>query len=182
MNTTAAHARQSHWALITLNGALLLIAGFFLAIFPFVGALTFTAAFGIYLVAIGAVGLFVAIKSLADGHGSVLAFVGPPLAMFIGAIFWIAPAAGLQDVTQIAGAFAFVAGIFQLAAAFGLAGRMHWGLLVFNGLLTLGAGICMIASPNIAVWVFAIFFGVQLAFHGGHLIRVGMRMKRLVHG
>ena len=46
--------------------------------------------------------------------------------------------------------------------------------------LTLGAGICMVAQPGIAVFVFGIFFGVQLLFHGGHMLRVGLRMKRLM--
>jgi uncharacterized membrane protein HdeD (DUF308 family) len=38
----------------------------------------------------------------------------------------------------------------------------------------------MLAQPGIAVLVFAIFFGVQLLFHGGHMIRVASRMKRLM--
>jgi uncharacterized membrane protein HdeD (DUF308 family) len=173
--------RRSHWGLVMLNGALLLLAGVFLAAFPFAGALSFTAATGIYMVAVGAVGLFVAAKALADGHGSLLAFVGPPLCMLVGLIFWMAPAAGLAGVMELAGAFAMVGGIFQVAAAFGMAGRMHWGLLLLNGLLTLGAGVCMMMQPAIALYVFTIFFGVQLAFHGGHLIRVGMRMKHLMH-
>jgi len=110
----------------------------------------------------------------------VLAFVGPPLAMLVGAIFWLAPEAGLAAVMEFAGAFTLVAGVFQVAAALGMAGRMHWGLMLLNGLLTLGAGICLLAQPGIAVMVFAIFFGVQLLFHGGHMIRVAGRMKRLM--
>lgn len=180
MTSSATLHRRSHWGLVTLDGVLLLLAGLFLAVCPFAGALSFMAAVGIYLVAVGAVGLFLAARSLADGHGSVLAFVGPPLAMLVGVIFWMAPAAGLEGVMELAGAFAMVGGILQVAAAFGMAGRMHWGLLLLNGLLTLGAGVCMMMQPAIAVWVFGIFFGVQLAFHGGHLVRVGLRMKRLL--
>ena len=180
MNNTAAVARHSHWGLVMLNGVLLLLSGLFLAAFPFIGAFTMTAAFGMYLVALGAVGLFAALRAAAGGHGSVLAFVGPPLAMLVGAIFWLAPEAGLAAVMEFAGAFTLVAGVFQIAAAFGMAGRMHWGLMLLNGLLTLGAGICILAQPGIAVMVFAIFFGVQLLFHGGHMIRVAGRMKRLM--
>jgi uncharacterized membrane protein HdeD (DUF308 family) len=180
MTNTAAIARHSHWGLVLLNGLLLVLSGLFLAAFPFIGAFTFTAAFGMYLVALGAVGLFAALRAAAGGHGSVLAFVGPPLAMLVGVIFWLAPEAGLVAVMEFAGAFTLVAGVFQIAAALGMAGRMHWGLMLLNGLLTLGAGICMLAQPGIAVLVFAIFFGVQLLFHGGHMIRVASRMKRLM--
>jgi len=180
MNNTAAVARHSHWGLVLVNGFMLLLSGLFLAVFPFIGAFTLTAAFGLYLVALGAVGLFVALRAATGGHGSVLAFVGPPLAMLVGAIFWLAPEAGLVAVMEFAGAFTLVAGVFQVAAAFGMAGRMHWGLMLLNGLLTLGAGICMLAQPGIAVMVFAIFFGVQLIFHGGHMIAVSRRMRRLM--
>ena len=64
MQSSATLHRRSHWGLVTLNGVLLLLAGLFLAIFPFAGALSFTAAVGIYLVAVGAMGLFVALKAL----------------------------------------------------------------------------------------------------------------------
>ena len=180
MPTTAIAARHSHWGLVLLNGLLLLLAGAMLAIFPFAGAAAFTAAFGVYLVAVGAVGLVVSGRAMMGGHGSVLALVGPPLAMLLGAIFWLAPEAGLVAVMELAGAFTMVAGVFQIATAFGVVGRMHWGLLLVNGLLTLGAGVCMMAQPGIAVFVFSIFYGVQLLFHGGHMMRVGLRMKRLM--
>ncbi len=163
---------------MTIEGVLLLLAGIFLVVFPFASSLVVTAAIGMFLVAIGAVGLFAAAKGLTHGHGSVLAFVGPPLAMLVGGIFWTAPEAGLAAVMEIAGAITLVAGLMQIAIAMGMSGRMHWGLLLINGLLTVAAGLCMVAAPDLAVFVFAIFFGVQLAFHGGHLIRVGLRMKR----
>jgi uncharacterized membrane protein HdeD (DUF308 family) len=178
--SNAAAARHSHWVLVLANGLMLALAGALLAIFPFAGAAAFTAAFGVYLVAVGAVGLVVSGRAMAGGHGSVLALVGPPLAMLLGAVFWVAPEAGLVAVMEMAGAFTLVAGVFQVAAAFGVAGRVHWGLLLLNGLLTLGAGLCMMAQPGIAVFVFGIFYGVQLLFHGAHMLRVALRMRRLM--
>ena len=180
MPSSASLSRHSHWGLLLANGVLLFLGGLALAAFPFAGASALTAAFGMYLVVIGAVGLFAALRAAGGGHGSVLAFAGPGLAMVIGVIFWIAPEAGLVAVTEAMGALTLVAGVFQVATAFGLAGRAHWGLLLVNGLLTVGAGICMLAQPGIAVMVFAIFFGVQLLFHGGHLIAVSRRMRRLM--
>lgn len=180
MPTSAIAARHSHWGLVLLNGVMLLVAGAALAAFPFAGAAAFTAAFGVYLVAVGAIGLFVSGRAMLGGHGSILALVGPPLAMLLGAIFWLAPEAGLVAVMELAGAFTMVAGVFQVAAAFGLAGRSHWGLLLVNGLLTLAAGVCMMGQPGLAVMIFSIFYGVQLLFHGGHMLRVGLRMKRLM--
>ena len=179
MSTHPLRNLHAHGGLVTFNGVLLLLAGLFLAVFPFVSALAMVAAAGIYLVAAGAVGMFAAFRAMGDGRSSVLAFVGPPLAMLIGVVFWLAPAEGLQAVMGVAGAITLVAGVLQVAAAFGLAGRPHWGLLLLNGLLTLGAGVSIMVAPAIAASVFCIFFGVQLLFHGAHLIRLGGRMRRL---
>jgi uncharacterized membrane protein HdeD (DUF308 family) len=172
-------ARHAHGGLVLFNGLLLLLAGLFLAVFPFVSALAMIAAAGVYLVAAGAIGLFAAFRALGHGRSSLLAFVGPPLAMLIGVVFWLAPEEGLETVMGLAGALTLVAGVLQVAAALGLAGKPHWGLLLLNGVFTLLAGLAMMSAPAIAAGVFCIFFGVQLLFHGAHMARLGLRMRRL---
>jgi uncharacterized membrane protein HdeD (DUF308 family) len=179
MSTHPLRRLHAHAGLVILNGGLLLLAGLFLAIFPFVSALALIAAAGVYLVAAGAVSLFAALRSMGDGRSSVLAFVGPVLAMLIGVVFWMAPAEGLETVMGLAGALTLMAGVLQVAAALGLSGRPHWGLLLLNGLLTLAAGACIMMAPGIAAMVFCVFFGVQLTFHGAHLLRLGLRMRRI---
>ncbi|MSR34901.1 MAG: hypothetical protein EXS12_08950 [Phycisphaerales bacterium] len=172
--------QHSHWGMVTLNGALLVLGGLALVAVPFLAAFTFAAAFGLCLVAIGAVGLFAALKSMSNVQHSLLVFLGPFLSIMIGAVLWFTPAQGLMALTEVLGAFTVVTGIFQVVAALGLSGKIHWGLLLLNGLLTLGAGAVMLFSPGIAVFVFAIFFGVQLVFSGFHLVRAGFRMKHLL--
>ncbi len=179
MSTHPLRRAHGHAGFVIFNGGLLFLAGLFLAVFPFVSALAMISAAGIYLVAAGGVGLFTAFRALGDGRSSVLAFVGPVLAMLIGVVFWLAPAEGLETVMGVAGALTLMAGVLQVAAALGLAGKPHWGLLLLNGLFTLAAGVCLMVAPGIAAMVFCVFFGVQLLFHGGHLIRMGLRMRRL---
>ncbi len=165
--------------MVTLNGALLSVGGLALVAVPFLAAFTFAAAFGLCLVVVGVVGLFAALKSMGNAQHSLLVFLGPIFSILIGAILWFTPAQGLVALTEFLGAFAVVTGIFQVVAALGLSGKIHWGLLLLNGLLTLGAGVAMLISPGVAIFVFAIFFGVQLIFSGFHLMRVGIRMKHL---
>ncbi len=181
MATSSAHlARHSHWLLVIANGVLLLLSGALLAAFPLPGAMAMAAAFGVFLVAVGAVGLVVSGRALLGGHGSVLALVGPPLAMLIGFIFWLRPGTAGERVAELFGAFALVVGLFQVATALGVIGRKHWGLLLANGLLTSAAGVCITAYPAVALMVFAIFFGVQLVLHGAHALHVGFRMRRMM--
>lgn len=180
MLSTATSARHSHWMLVIANGLLLLLSGLFLAAFPLAGALAVASAFGLYLVAVGAVGLVVSGRAMLGGHGSVLALVGPPLAMLIGFIFWLRPGIAAESAVNLFGAFTLVVGVFQIASALGLAGRTHWGLLLFNGLITAAAGVCITLVPGMALTIFAIFFGVQLVFHGAHFLHVGLRMRRMM--
>ena len=180
MASSATSARHSHWSLVMFNGVLLLLSGIALALFPLAGALAMAAAFGVYLVAVGAVGLVVSGRALLGGHGSVLALVGPPLALLIGFVFWMRPGIAAETMANIFGAFTLVVGLFQIATALGLIGRKHWGLLLANGVLTAAAGVCISLFPLIALEVFAIFFGLQLAFHGGHFLHVGARMRRMM--
>ncbi len=175
-----ANQQHSHWAMVTLNGSLLVVGGIALVSVPFFAAFTFAAAFGLCLVAVGAVGLFAALKSMGNAQHSLLVFLGPFLSIMIGAVLWFTPAQGLMALTEVLGAFTVVTGIFQVVAALGLSGKIHWGLLLINGILTLGAGAAMLFSPGIAIFVFAIFFGVQLIFSGFHLARAGLRMKHLL--
>ena len=180
MATSHASARHSHWLLVVINGVLLLLAGVALAAYAFKAVAALTAAIGVYLTAVGSVGLVVSGRALLGGHGSVLALVGPPLAMLIGVIFWMHPAAVDAVMASLFGAFTLVVGLFQVATALGLVGRKHWGLLLANGLLTSAAGVCICALPELALEVFGIFFGVQLALHGIHFLHVGFRMRRLM--
>ena len=175
-----ANQQHSHWAMVTLNGSLLVVGGIALVSVPFLAAFTFAAAFGLCLVAVGAVGLFAALKSMGNAQHSLLVFLGPFLAILIGSVLWFTPAQGLMALTEVLGAFTVVTGLFQVVTALGLSGKMHWGLLLLNGILTLGAGAAMLFAPGIAIFVFAIFFGVQLIFTGFHLLRAGMRMKHLL--
>jgi uncharacterized membrane protein HdeD (DUF308 family) len=169
----------THWWLVALNGALLVLGGAALVAVPFLAAFTIAAGFGLFLAAVGIVGLYAALRSMGHGQHSLLVFFGPILAILLGSVLWFTPERGLVALTQVFGVFTLVFGVFQVVTALGLAGRMHWGLLLLNGLLTLAAGAVMMFSPGIAIWVFAIFFGVQLIFNGFHLVRVSWRMKQL---
>ncbi|MCE9620212.1 MAG: DUF308 domain-containing protein [Planctomycetes bacterium] len=171
--------RNTQWWMIALNGVLLLLGGAALVFVPFLAAFTFAAGFGLILVVIGVMSLFAALRTMGHSQHSLLIFVGPCLAILLGSVLWFTPEKGLVALTQVLGVFTTVIGIFQVVAALGLAGRMHWALLLINGLLTLAAGAVMLFAPGIAIFVFAIFFGVQLILNGCHLIRASMRMKQL---
>lgn len=185
MTTVIAARATRHWKLILLDGTLLVLAGLLLL----VGALlprpwillAFVQGLGYFLVILGAAGLVTAFRAHEVGMRSLLLFLGPFLALMLGFGAIFSPVVTAASAMQVFGALTIATGVFQMIAAAALPGREHWGLLLINGLLTLGAGLVMMFAPGVAFFVLVIFFGVELIFLGAHRMRAALRLKRLAH-
>lgn len=180
----AVSPQSRHSTLVLLDGVLLTLVGVLLLVGvalpkPWIVA-AFVQGLGFFLVLVGAVGMVTAFRLHEAGFRSLLLFAGPFLALLLGFGAIFAPAITAESAIQVFGALAVAGGIFEVVAAASLPGREHWGLLLLNGLLTLGAGLVMVFSPGIAFLVLLIFFGVQLLFLGMHRIRAGLRLRRLL--
>ncbi|MBM4112893.1 MAG: hypothetical protein FJ253_05885 [Phycisphaerae bacterium] len=176
--------RSRHANLVLLDGVMLALVGVLLLVGVMLPRPSLIAAMiqgvGFFLVLVGAVGMVSAFRLHEAGLRSLLLFVGPFLALLLGFGAIFAPEIAAESAVQVFGALATAGGIFQIVAALSLPGREHWGLLLVNGVLTLGAGLVMIFSPGIAFMVMMIFFGVQLLFLGAHRIRAALRLRRLL--
>jgi len=185
MHTTmviaAPHTR--HWRLVLVDGVLLTLMGLLLLI----GAVTprawileaFVQGLGFFLVLVGAGGMVTAFRLHEVGMRSLLLFLGPFLALLLGFGAIFAPGLAAASAIKVFGALSLASGVFQIIAAVSLPGREHWGLLLINGLLTVGAGIVMLTAPGIAFFVLVIFFGVELVLLGAHRVRAGLRLRRI---
>lgn len=189
VNTTSAsitpaapHAR--HAGLVLLDGALLLMVGVLLLVGVMLPKPALVEAFiqglGFFLVFVGAIGMVSAFKLHEAGMRSLLLFAGPFLALLLGFGAIFAPGITALGTMKVFGALAVAGGIFEIVAAASLPGREHWGLLLLNGVLTLGAGLVMLFSPGIAFLVMMIFFGIELIFLGAHRIRTAIRLRRML--
>lgn len=181
MVVAARHTRQWRWVLI--DGLLLSCFGLLLLI----GALlprpwileAFVQGLGYFLVFVGAVGLVTAFRMHEVGMRSLLLFLGPFVAIVLGFGAIFSPAVAAAGAIKVFGALAVASGVFQVIAAAALPGREHWGLLLINGLLTVGAGLVMLFSPALAFFVLVIFFGVELLLLGAHRVRAALRLRRI---
>jgi len=181
MVIAARHTR--HWRFVLADGVLLSLLGLLLligAVLPKDWILeAFVQGLGFFLVFVGAAGLVTATRLHDVGMRSLLLFLGPFVALVLGFGAIFAPAVAATSALAVFGALSVAAGVFQIVAALALPGREHWGLLLINGVLTLGAGLVMIFSPAIAFFVLVIFFGLQLAFLGAHRVRAALRLRRI---
>jgi uncharacterized membrane protein HdeD (DUF308 family) len=161
------------WWVLWINGILLVLAGLILATVPMMAAFAWLYIFGIMLAIAGVLGLFGAFFGLSHGIHSVTAFVGPILALILGVLFVDAPQQSAITITEFAGALALI------ATALGLRGHDGWIGVLGNGVMTTIAGILIVMWPDAALFVFAIFFGVQLIFSGFRMCAIGSHIRRL---
>lgn len=172
----ALHSKM--WWVLWINGILLILGGVVLVTVPLLAAFAWLYIFGIMLALAGVFGLFGAFFGLSHGIHSVTAFVGPILAMILGVLFVDAPQQSAMTITEFAGALAIFGGAALIATAFGLRGHDGWIGVLGNGVLTTIAGILIVMWPDAALFVFAIFFGVQLIFSGFRMCAIGSRIRR----
>ena len=172
----ALHSKM--WWVLWINGILLVLAGLILATVPMMAAFAWLYIFGIMLAIAGVLGLFGAFFGLSHGIHSVTAFVGPILALILGVLFVDAPQQSAITITEFAGALAIIGGGALIATALGLRGHDGWIGVLGNGVMTTIAGILIVMWPDAALFVFAIFFGVQLIFSGFRMCAIGSRIQR----
>ena len=77
------------------------------------------------------------------------------------------------------GAMLLISGGMQIAAACGSHGRDGWVMFLISGVATVVLGAVVFLMPGIAIFVFAIFAGVQLFFIGVMMIRGGSEFRRI---
>ncbi len=169
--------KSTMWWVLWINGILLILGGLVLITVPVMAVFAWLFVFGIMLSIAGVLGLFSAFVGLSHGIRSVMAFVGPILAMVLGVLFVNAPQQAAQAITEFAGAFTIIGGGAIIATAFGLRGHDGWLGVLVNGILAVVAGIFIVSWPKAAIFVFAIFFGVQLIFSGFRMCAIGTRIR-----
>jgi len=181
MTTLPSHipsARSRLWWVLWVNGLMLILGGLMLIAVPIAATFAWLFIFGIMLAVAGVMGLFGAFTGLAHGVRSVMAFVGPLVALILGILFVDAPVLAAETLTEFAGAFAIIGGAAIMATALGMRTHDGWIALFFNGILMGLAGILIVSWPAAAIFVFAIFFGVQLVFSGFRMCAMGHRIRR----
>lgn len=80
------------------------------------------------------------------------------LAIIFGIIALIAPAAALTGIVLVFGAYAFVDGIFEIVQAVRTRSTdSHWGWLLFQGIVSVLAGLAALILPGVAAFAGGLF-------------------------
>jgi uncharacterized membrane protein HdeD (DUF308 family) len=110
-----------------------------------------------------------------------LALLAGILGMVIGGLMFVNPGLSALSLTLILGIYFIADGIFRTVIAL-VYRPVHYGWLIFNGLITLLLGIMVIAQwPYSGLWVIGLFIGIDLIVSGWTLIATAMLAKRAIH-
>ena len=154
-------------------GIIMLVCGFLAIGSPLAAGLSVTIFVGAMLIVGGIAQCFLAFKAGAFGKG-LLIFIMGVLTAVAGFYLLNQPMAGLASITIFLAAYFFITGIVDFVSAFQIRPAEGWGLMLFNGIVTLLLGIMIWRQfPMSGAWAVGILFGVKMILSGWSLIFIG---------
>ena len=163
--------------LAVIMGIIMVICGVLAVGSPFAAGVYVTIFVGVMLVFGGIAQCFLAFQAGAFGKG-LLIFVVGALTAAAGFYIFNQPLEGLATITLFLTAYFIVTGIFELVSAFQIRPAEGWGMMLFNGIVTLLLGIMIWSEfPLSGAWAVGVLFGVKLIFSGWSLIFIGRSVR-----
>jgi len=163
--------------LAVIIGMIMLICGFLAIGSPLAAGLSVTIFVGAMLIVGGIAQCFLAFQAGAFGKG-LLNFIMGALTAVAGFYLFNQPIAGLASITIFLAVYFVVTGIFELVSAFQIRPAEGWGLMLFNGIVTLLLGIMIWRQfPLSGAWAVGVLFGIKLILSGWALIFIGRSVR-----
>lgn len=160
-------ASQKHgWIWLLFSGVLSVVLGVLLVLWPFMTLAVYGQVLGAFMMVAGIFGIF-AVGGASANRRSVWMWSMPVLGGILGALLFFQPVLALEGIMLAIGSFAIVGGVYGIVATIAAWDHVthHWLAMVFSA-LTIMAGVCMAVFPDLAIWVFGIWFGVSYLFNG----------------
>jgi uncharacterized membrane protein HdeD (DUF308 family) len=153
------------WWILLAHGAVALVAGILLLVWPDRTLLLIGVILGVFLVAAGVLGV---IKALTTPERLVMERVIPAtvglLAVAAGTLVIARPEASVLGVALAAGIYLIVAGLANGVTAFREPDAR--GAYAVLAIVDIAAGIVVVAWPDVTVTVIAVVFGIALVLRG----------------
>jgi uncharacterized membrane protein HdeD (DUF308 family) len=163
--------------LAVIMGIIMVICGVLAVGSPLAAGVSVTIFVGIMLVIAGIAQCFLAFQAGAFGKG-LLIFVVGALTAAAGFYLFNQPLAGLASITLFLAVYFVVTGIFELVGAFQIRPAEGWGMMLFNGIVTLLLGVMIWSEfPLSGAWAVGVLFGVKLIMSGWSLIFIGRSVR-----
>jgi uncharacterized membrane protein HdeD (DUF308 family) len=157
---------------------LLILAGFFTLMLPFIGGVGVAIFVGWALIVSGVTHLVFAWKSHATGHRIWELLVG--LAYLVAGVYMILhPLAGLASLTLLLAFYLFFEGIFEVIGFFQVRPRHGAIWLLVDGAITLLlAWMIWRHWPSSSLWAIGTLVGISMLFSGFSRLMLGLSARR----
>jgi uncharacterized membrane protein HdeD (DUF308 family) len=157
---------------------LLIVAGLFALLIPFVSGIGITLFFGWAMIISGVTHFIFAFKSHTTGTVIWELLLGA-VYLFAGVYLILHPLAGLVTLTLFLACYLFFEGIFEIIQFFQIRPRHGAGWLLFDAIVTLILAIMIWrAWPASSVWVIGTLVGISMLFSGFSRLMLSLAAKR----
>lgn len=168
--------RYSFWYLV--QGVLLIVAGVFAIIYPFVSSVAVIVLLGWLLIISGVLQGLSLIGARHVPH-FWLQLISLILAALIGFLFLRDPAQGLLTVTLLLIVFFMIEGLSKVVFALTIRPFPNWGWMLGSGIMGIVLSLVLWASlPVTAVWLVGLLLGIQLISVGAATTYLAWQVRR----
>ncbi|MFW2373843.1 MAG: HdeD family acid-resistance protein [Gammaproteobacteria bacterium] len=165
--------------LATIWGGAVVILGFFALMAPWVSGITTTMLIAILMVSAGLAKSIYAFKAETFWQG-LGKFLFGGISILFGVFIFFIPQVGLLSIAMILAIYFAADGVLEIIAGFKIRPDSGWGLLLFNGIVSLLLGVLILADwPVSGMYAVGILVGVRLIFAGWSIIALGMTAEAI---
>jgi uncharacterized membrane protein HdeD (DUF308 family) len=167
------------WWLVGLLGLFSIVVGVLAIVYPDITLLALGLIVGIYLVFAG--GMYIALSTLENqtGSGRVLRVLVGFLSILAGLICLVRPGAGVLALLIALSFWFILTGVADLARALDI--REHRAISIILGVVSIAAGVIVVANPDIGLATLALLAGIGFIVRGTVEVMAAGWMYRLGH-
>ena len=166
------------WGLVLTYGLVTFGFGLVLAVWPGETLKVLTILLGLQLIITGSVRMFLAMGTFSLDRGSRWLVGGTGvLAVVVGVLCLMDPIRTLEVIGILIGVFWIVAGLGDLASAFVSGTRRERIWDVVKGIISLGAGIFLVANPEVSLGFLVLVTCIWLLGYGFIVVVEAFRLR-----
>jgi uncharacterized membrane protein HdeD (DUF308 family) len=170
----------SHWGLVLAYGVVTFVIGLILAVWPGETLTVLAVLLGIQFILMGSARMMMGMASASlDRNGRLLVGLLGVVSVVVGVLCLTDPIQTLKIIGVLIGIFWIVAGLGDLLGAFlpSTPGHRIWDIV--KGVVSIGAGIFLVANPKVSLGFLVVVSCVWLLGYGLIVIIEALRLRSL---
>ncbi len=170
--------KKNNWSLFIINGLIALLFGLLLLIEAPDVIVRLTLYFGILMMIAGVIMFLVSLGSMRKKKPYLALMAGAVVSVLAGGVIVFLPHETLKIFLMLIGAWAVLAGLYQIIVAVRMRGRVsNHHLFTINGVITLAFGILLFLNPMGSVILVMRIIGLMALLSGILMLYLGVKIR-----